>query len=187
MPNRIVHIMYLPLTSISVAAWFPLPKKDGAFFKLVLSEWLVSFIRIDDGLFALRSFVWNNVVYNQFQTYISQFSHQKDWENIIAQRKDIAWLMRLKGSPFQNTDPIFYLSWVRFSKVPVTERAQSHILISKFKQYRSRFWHPNESILFLYLIVLLYNFKKFWNPHLEWQQNSFKGPLGNWDLRETGL
>ena len=38
MPNRIVHIMYLPLTSISVAAWFPLPKKDGAFFKLVLSE-----------------------------------------------------------------------------------------------------------------------------------------------------
>ena len=38
MPNRIVHIMYLPLTSISVAAWFPVPKKDGALVKSVLSE-----------------------------------------------------------------------------------------------------------------------------------------------------
>ena len=49
----------------------------------------------------------------------------------------------------------------RFSKVSFTERAQSHISISKFKEYKSRFWHPNESILFLYLMVLLYNFQKF--------------------------
>ena len=179
--------MYLPLTSISVAAWFPVPKKDGAFVKSVLSEWLVSFIRIDDGLLALRSFVWNNVVCNQFQTCIAQFSHEKDWENIVAYRKDIAWLMRLKGSPFQNTDPISTYPGARFSKVPITKCAQSPISISKFKEYRSRFWHPNESILFLYLIVLLHNFQKFWDPHLEWQQNSFNGPLSDWDLRETGL
>ena len=36
--------------------------------------------------------------------------------------------------------------------------------------HRPYFYLPNESILFLYLIVLLYNFQKFWNSHLEWQQ-----------------
>ena len=85
------------------------------------------------------------------------------------------------------TDPVSTYPGARFSKVPITKCAQSPISISKFKEYRSRFWHPNESILFLYLIVLLHNFQKFWDPHLEWQQNSFNGPLSDWDLRETGL
>ena len=36
--NRIVHIIYLPLTSTSVAAWLPVLKNDGVFIKSVSSE-----------------------------------------------------------------------------------------------------------------------------------------------------
>ena len=42
-----------------------------------------------------------------------------------------------------------------FSKVPETLRAKSHILKSKFKERRSRFWYTYHFNLFLWLTVLL--------------------------------
>lgn len=52
----------LPLTSLSVAALSPSPKKEGSLVKSVLSEWVVVFMRIDDGLSESSSLFWNNEV-----------------------------------------------------------------------------------------------------------------------------
>ena len=52
----------LPLTSLSVAALSMSPKKEGPLVKSVLSEWVVVFMRIDDGLLESSSLFWNNEV-----------------------------------------------------------------------------------------------------------------------------
>ena len=80
-------------------------------------------------------------------------------------------LQNLVLEKIENTSWFFRAEWFNLSPT-LTKKGQKHGPISRksllLKIYkRSRFWHPNQSILFLHLTVLLHGFQNFWNPNLE--------------------